>query len=516
MGQQRQLAERRPAQLQLRSRQPAHPGRERHLDNRIHLPFDGLRTGNGAGDRVAKTVDGVTTDYVLDPAAGLTQVLQETTDGQTTSYLYGADLLAQYDSGTWAYHLNDGLGSVRQLADPMGQVVQGYSFSPFGVPLGESGGEPYGFTGEQWDASMGLVYLRARYYDPVTGRFITRDVWPGDYQNPQSLNGFSYVENNPVNQTDPSGFLSDKLIEESLYGLSAEHVFAGRWGLYALLRDAEIGQRMNAHYLDFLYDGPNSPLAPDQGIPWTIECGEDQRIRFRLNGVAKFTLSDFVRYLDKMGETIYLYRGGGLIWREQTFKLHWYQLEGARWYYDGHTTCVPDFIAVGGNQELGKIPIWKLIKIPIGASVLKVRDRYGQQYISIAGTVGLGAGLPYDYWEGYATIPARIDRQYKHIPDKFQLRDIIGGPSAGGSAQIGLGVSVDVWRSGSAVMFSDLWAAGVSVSFSWGIELSERGEAWDWVDRLPMDADSSIRNMPNPHNDTGSPLHNCGCTSANP
>jgi hypothetical protein len=118
---------------------------------------------------VAKTVNGVTTGYVLDPAAGLTQVLQETTGGQTTSYLYGHDLLAQYDSGTWAYHVNDGLGSVRSLADPAGQVVQSYSFSPFGVPLGESGGQPYGYTGEQWDASTGLVYLRARYMQASRG-----------------------------------------------------------------------------------------------------------------------------------------------------------------------------------------------------------------------------------------------------------------------------------------------------------------------------------------------------------
>jgi hypothetical protein len=79
---------------------PNHPSRERHLDNRIHVPFDRLRTGNGAGDRVARTVDGVTTDYVLDPAAGLTQVLVESTGGQQTAYLYGHDLLAQYDSGT--------------------------------------------------------------------------------------------------------------------------------------------------------------------------------------------------------------------------------------------------------------------------------------------------------------------------------------------------------------------------------------------------------------------------------
>jgi YD repeat-containing protein len=90
---------------------------------------------NGVGDRVAKTVDGVTTDYVLDPAAGLTQVLQETTNGQTTGYLYGADLLAQYDSGTWAYHVNDGLGSVRQLVNPQGQVDHGRQALLNGSPM---------------------------------------------------------------------------------------------------------------------------------------------------------------------------------------------------------------------------------------------------------------------------------------------------------------------------------------------------------------------------------------------
>ena len=160
---------------------------------------------NGAGDRVAKTVDGVTTDYVLDPAAGLTQVLVESTGGQQTAYLYGADLLAQYDSGTWVYHVNDGLGSVRQLADLQGQVVASYGFSPFGVPLGESGGEPYGFTGEQWDASAGLVYLRARYVSPEIGRFISQDPWQGNMRRPQTLNGYSYVSNNPVHLVDPSG-----------------------------------------------------------------------------------------------------------------------------------------------------------------------------------------------------------------------------------------------------------------------------------------------------------------------
>ena len=172
---------------------------------------------------MAKTVDGVTTGYVLDPAAGLTQVLQETTTGQATSYLYGHDLLAQYDSGTWAYHVDDGLGSVRQLADPAGQVVMSYSFSPFGVPLGESGGEPYGFTGEQWDDEVELVYLRARYMQPSTGRFITQDPWPGDRRRPLTMNTYLYVAANPVNIVDPSGRQLD------------EEDYEDAWQIYDLL-----------------------------------------------------------------------------------------------------------------------------------------------------------------------------------------------------------------------------------------------------------------------------------------
>jgi RHS repeat-associated protein len=187
-------------------------------------------TYNGVGDRVTKTVDGVTTDYVLDastglttgPAAGLTQVLQDTTAGQTQSYLYGHDgstglttgLLAQYDSGTWAYHVYDGLGSVRHLADPVGQVVGSYSFSPFGVPLGESGGEPYGFTGEWWDADVGLLYLRARWYEPDIGRFTQRDPWEGNHRQPLTVNPYLYVLANPLKWVDPTGFYSSENVFE--------------------------------------------------------------------------------------------------------------------------------------------------------------------------------------------------------------------------------------------------------------------------------------------------------------
>ena len=95
---------------------------------------------------------------------------------------------------------------MRGLADPAGQVVGSHSFSPFGVPLGESGGEPYGFTGEQWDASVGLVYLRARYYAPEVGRFTRRDPFPGFATKPQTFNAYPYTTNNPATLVDPSGY----------------------------------------------------------------------------------------------------------------------------------------------------------------------------------------------------------------------------------------------------------------------------------------------------------------------
>jgi RHS repeat-associated protein len=58
------------------------------------------------------------------------------------------------------------------------------------------------------DSYIKLLYLRARWYSGDTGRFTTRDVWPPDYTRPQSLNGFAYVEGNPINRIDPSGHQS--------------------------------------------------------------------------------------------------------------------------------------------------------------------------------------------------------------------------------------------------------------------------------------------------------------------
>ena len=154
----------------------------------------------GLGDRHQQ--DGV--NYTLDLNAGLPQVLS---DG-TNTYLYGNGRISQHDTGTpdTSYFLGDALGSVRQLADSAGAVTLTQSYAPYGEVTQSIGASQttYAFTGENLDAN-GLMFLRARYYAPQDGRFISRDVWAGDYQQPLSLNKWSYVGGNPVNKTDPSG-----------------------------------------------------------------------------------------------------------------------------------------------------------------------------------------------------------------------------------------------------------------------------------------------------------------------
>lgn len=153
---------------------------------------------NGLGDRL--TQNGV--HYTLDLNAGLTQVLN---DG-TNTYLYGLDRIAQVNATTTEYFLGDALGSVRQLTDTQSEITLTKSYAPYGevrASAGESA-SPFAFTGEQLDPS-GLTYLRARYYESLTGRFTTRDTYDGDINTPASLNRFNYAHSNPVMNTDPSG-----------------------------------------------------------------------------------------------------------------------------------------------------------------------------------------------------------------------------------------------------------------------------------------------------------------------
>ncbi len=168
-------------------------------------PSPSTYTYNGLGDRLSQTIDGMTTNYTLDLNAGLTQVLS---DG-TTNYAYGMGRISQQQGSTTEYFLGDALGSVRQMTNQTGAITFAQTYDPYGAVTHSSGlssHTDYGFTGESYSPSTQLTYLRARYYNPADGRFTSRDTWGGDVNRPLSLNRWGYVEGNPVNWIDPSGF----------------------------------------------------------------------------------------------------------------------------------------------------------------------------------------------------------------------------------------------------------------------------------------------------------------------
>ncbi len=143
-----------------------------------------------------------TTTFTWDVAQGIPQVL----DDGDLRYIYGLGRIAQVDdSEVTHYYLSDALGSTMALTDASKGVVNTYEYDVFGAVSASSGSLAnfFEFAGEQVDDSTDLQYLRARYYDPATGRFLGRDplnsspAWPG--------HGYAYVNNRPVLYGDPSG-----------------------------------------------------------------------------------------------------------------------------------------------------------------------------------------------------------------------------------------------------------------------------------------------------------------------
>jgi RHS repeat-associated protein len=117
------------------------------------------------------------------------------------------ELLIQVPSGGGAHTVAaDALGSPRLVTDASGTVVGTTQFDAFGAVKQQSGtAASVGFTGEQQDSESGLVYLRARYYDPRTGRFLSKDPLSGCGGSPASQHAYAYAYNNPLRFTDRTG-----------------------------------------------------------------------------------------------------------------------------------------------------------------------------------------------------------------------------------------------------------------------------------------------------------------------
>ncbi|UIX35156.1 DUF6531 domain-containing protein [Streptomyces sp. GQFP] len=192
------------------------------------------------GNRATAVNGGTTRSYTWDINNELPLLAGESTGSGGWSAAYTYNELGQIEStkqpqGTFYYH-HDLIGSVTDLTNSTGREVANYTFGPFGenptnLNLGaeDAPSNRFGFTGEytdqtirnDYDAVATSINLRARTYDPNTGRFTSRDPYVPDESTPYTQS-YAYVENAPTSRTDPSGMCS---ITTQLKDL-----FTGKWG----------------------------------------------------------------------------------------------------------------------------------------------------------------------------------------------------------------------------------------------------------------------------------------------
>ena len=203
--------------------------------------------------------------------------IEENVNGRVARYLYDGDnileeydrrnrLLARYTHGLEVdeplimerdqdgdggfdprerfFYQSDRLGSITALADSTGAIVERYEYDSFGNltavgpganPTISAVGNPFFYTGREWDAEIGLYYYRARHYDPETGRFLQRDP-VATLPLPESLNRYVYVANNPLNSVDPTGRrrvqelspFQEQFVTEAIQSLASEESIVER------------------------------------------------------------------------------------------------------------------------------------------------------------------------------------------------------------------------------------------------------------------------------------------------
>jgi len=169
--------------------------------------------------------------------------------------------------------------------------------------------------GEQYGDSTQLIYLRARYYNPADGRFTSRDTWSGDVRRSLTLNRWIYVEGNPTNATDPSGYITEK--ESQVAMLKLEELrrdynirIKKDWG-YLITAFSIIPEYMDEPLYPFTKcQWANGNWRSLQELQWTLDAVKEMSAE--LGGSDKFRSamgSYHIQFYRTSTDTFYTYGG---------------------------------------------------------------------------------------------------------------------------------------------------------------------------------------------------------------
>ncbi|MBP1999097.1 RHS repeat-associated protein [Paenibacillus shirakamiensis] len=169
---------------------------------------------DGDGLLVNRTEDGTKSRYYYDGDQIIAEASIINDKPQLKArYIRGQKLEAiEYPDGKKVYPFTNGHGDITEIRDENGAELNHYEYDIWGNILKqeETVYNPFRYSGELWDNTVQLEYLRARWYNPSEGRFISEDTYEGQINNPMSLNLYTYVTNNPLIYIDPSGMCGIK------------------------------------------------------------------------------------------------------------------------------------------------------------------------------------------------------------------------------------------------------------------------------------------------------------------
>lgn len=147
-------------------------------------------TYNGDGLRMSKTVNGTITSHIWNG----TNIAGDVTNGNVTKYIRGIQLISSKTGSNEIFYTYNAHGDVVQITNGSGDITKQYSYDAFDVEQNKDANDinPFRYCGEYLDNETESIYLRARHYSPISGRFITEDPIR------DGLNWYSYAANNPI------------------------------------------------------------------------------------------------------------------------------------------------------------------------------------------------------------------------------------------------------------------------------------------------------------------------------
>jgi RHS repeat-associated protein len=230
---------------------------------RFTYDVEGRRVGVWVDADGAGTADQVWTVY-----DGANPYMDFDGTGQLqTRYLYGPgvdELFARIGAGEDPqWYLTDRLGSVRQIVDGSGTILDDIIYDSFGNVLSESNplqGDRFKFTGREFSPELGIYYYRARWYDPGSGRFISQDPIGFRAGDP---NLYRYVGNGPGDARDPEGLLPLNEWRLDISGHGGPHIQNGNQRTAYLLTPRDIMDLKKSGVLDRINKNVNDSLVKE-------------------------------------------------------------------------------------------------------------------------------------------------------------------------------------------------------------------------------------------------------------